>query len=126
MNELSALEHNLLTQLVPLIIKDPVLRLANYLAERGITAAFSNVGKVAMPLEMARYIDSFHVFTSTNRLQACMCSFGEHCVISFSSPFVSTDIQRGLFPPPDGGRNCGRGHIQPGTVRFLIQKEVSA
>ena len=97
MNELSALEHNLLTQLVPLIIKDPVLRLANYLAERGITAAFSNVGKVAMPLEMARYIDSFHVFTSTNRLQACMCSFGEHCVISFSSPFVSTDIQRAFF-----------------------------
>ena len=97
MNELSSLEHNLLTQLVPLIIKNPVLRLANYLAERGITAAFSNVGKVAKPPEMARYIDSFHVFTSTNRLQACMCSFGEHCVVSFSSPFVSTDIQRAFF-----------------------------
>ncbi|MDD3193617.1 MAG: hypothetical protein PHE47_07200 [Oscillospiraceae bacterium] len=96
-DELSALEHNLLTQLVPLILKDPVLRVADYLAERGITAAFSNVGKVAMPLEMAKYIDSFHVFTSTARLQACMCSFQDHFTISFSSPFVSTDVQRAFF-----------------------------
>ena len=97
MDELSALEHNLLTQLVPLAIKDPVLRAADYLAERGITAAFSNIGRVTMPAEMAPYIDSFHVFASTARLQACMCSFGDQFVLSFTSPFVSTDVQRAFF-----------------------------
>lgn len=96
MNELSALEHNLLTQLVPLIIKDPVLRLANYLAERGITAAFSNVGKVAMPLEMARYIDSFHVFTSTNRLRPVCVPLGSIALSAFLR-HLSAPISSGPF-----------------------------
>lgn len=94
MNRLSALEHNLAMKLVPLALKDPILRFSNWLAEGEITAAFSNIGKIAMPPELAPYIRSFSVFTSTNRLQACMCSFLDRATISFSSHFQNRDIQR--------------------------------
>lgn len=97
MNQLCALEHSLPMKLVPLVLKDPVLRIANWAAEREITAALSNVGRVTMPRELIPFIDSFDVFTATNRLQACMCSFQDRFTISFTSPFLSTDVQRAFF-----------------------------
>lgn len=94
MNKLSALEHNMAMKLVPLALKNPVLRVSNWLAEGEITAAFSNVGKITMPEELAGHIRSFSVFTSTNRLQACMCSYLDRATISFTSHFQDRDIQR--------------------------------
>ncbi|WP_343256281.1 hypothetical protein [Ligaoa zhengdingensis] len=97
MNQLSALEHNIPTKLIPLALKDPCLKLANWVSEQEITAAFSNVGRIAMPPEIERYIRLFDVFTSTKRLQACTCSFGDRFVVSFTAPFLSADIQRCFF-----------------------------
>lgn len=97
MNQLCALEHSLPMKLVPLVLKDPVLRIANWAAEREITAALSNVGRISMPKELIPFIDSFDVFTATNRIQACMCSFQDRFTISFTSPFLSTDVQRAFF-----------------------------
>ena len=39
----------------------------------------------------------FDVFVSTDKLQICMCSYRNNMVISFTSPFVSTDIQKNFF-----------------------------
>lgn len=97
MNRLSALEHTLAMKLIPLPCKDPILRIANRLNEREITAAFSNVGRITMPPELAPYIRYFTICASTRRLQACMCSFQGDFVISFTSHFVSTDVQRRFF-----------------------------
>ncbi|MCX4315400.1 MAG: hypothetical protein OSJ52_01990 [Lachnospiraceae bacterium] len=97
MNTLCALEHSIPLRLVPLPIKDIVLRIANRLTSRGITASFSNVGKVSMPKEMQRLIRLFSVFTSAGMLQACACSFGGQYVISFASPFCSYETERVFF-----------------------------
>ena len=50
-----------------------------------------------MPEEFSPYIHKFGVISSTNRLQACMCSYKDHFVVGFTSPFVSTDIQCRFF-----------------------------
>lgn len=97
MNQLSALEHTLLMRLVPLAYKDPVLRLFNWLGEREITAAFSNIGKIQMPPELTSYIRLFDAFVSTPRIQICSCSFGDEFVLTFTSAFLTTDIQRRFF-----------------------------
>lgn len=97
MNALGALEHSLPMKLIPLLLKDPILRVANLLAERKITAAFSNIGRISMPEGMDRYIRLFDAFISTNRLQACTCSFGGNFVISFTAPFLNPDVQREFF-----------------------------
>lgn len=97
LNRLSALEHNAFTRVVPLVLKDYVLRFANYLSDRGITASISNVGKVTISKELAPYIQLFDCFTSVRRPQICMCSFGESLVVSFTSPFTGTDIQKNFF-----------------------------
>lgn len=97
MNRLSALEHNAFMRVVPLIIKDYVLGLANNINNRGITASLSNVGKVTVTEELESYIHKFECFTSTKRPQICMCSFKDRLVISFASPFIGTDIQKNYF-----------------------------
>jgi hypothetical protein len=71
--------------------------MANKLVDRGITGAISNIGKVQMPEEFEPYIRQFTVCTSARRPQICMCSYGDRLVISFTSPFKDTEIQRRFF-----------------------------
>lgn len=97
MNELAALEHNVFARLVPLVFKDIGMAAANRMARRAITASISNIGRVDMPKEMRSYIRQFDVFTSTDRLQMCMCSYQDRLVLSFTSAFVNTDIVRRFF-----------------------------
>ncbi len=97
MNRLSALEHNAFMRVVPLALKDWVLQYANYLNDKRITASISNVGKVTMCKELAPYIRLFDCFTSARRPQICMCSFEDNLVISFTSPFLGTDLQMNFF-----------------------------
>lgn len=97
MNALAAIEHNVFVRPVPRIIKDVVLKGANWATDRGISAALSNVGKVEMPKELCQYIRLFDVFVSTKRMQICMCSFGETLTVSFSSAFECSEVQMNFF-----------------------------
>ena len=78
-------------------MKDIILKIAYDLSAREGTATLSNVGRVDMPEQVAPYIRLFDVFVSTKKTQICMCSFGDHLTISFTSPFVSTEIQKNFF-----------------------------
>ena len=97
LNKLIKFERNFLIRIVPLSIKNIVMNFATFLAERGVTAAVSNVGKITMPDEAKSYIRLFDVFTSTKRVQLCICSYQDSMTISITSPFVSKDIQCNFF-----------------------------
>lgn len=97
MNAFGAIERNVFARATPLTLKDVFIRLGDRYANAACTAAFSNVGKVEMPDCFAPYIRLFNVCVSTNRLQLCLCSFGDRMTASFTSPLVSTDIQKNFF-----------------------------
>lgn len=97
MNQLYSLEDNILMRLVPLIIKNPILRLASLMTERKVTVSLSNVGKISMPAGMEKYIHLFNVFTSPNMIQASVCSFQDHYVVSFAGPFRSHKTEQAFF-----------------------------
>lgn len=97
LNLFMALEKNLLTRVVPLPLKDYSLRLAQKLSDRGVTAALSNMGSIPMPIEFATYIKQFSICTSARRPQIGICSYQDRLVVSFTSPFQETDIQRSFF-----------------------------
>jgi len=97
MNSMCALEHSIPARLVPLPIKDLVLRAANSIAARGATASFSNVGRIAMPAGAERFLRKFGVLTCAGCLQACACSFGEVYTVNFASPFRSGEVERVFF-----------------------------
>jgi len=96
-NALCFLEHTLSVRLIPLLLKDRILYAAAHLADRQVTAAFSNVGKITMPPELEKYIHLFGAFTSPDRLQASVCSFQNRYVLCFAGPYRGHDVERTFF-----------------------------
>lgn len=92
-----SLEKNPFTRIIPLTLKDYSLRIANVIKDRGITTAISNIGRIAMPSEFDSYIKQFSLCTSARRPQICMCSYRDKLVISFTSPYHETELQRIFF-----------------------------
>ena len=97
LNKLLSYERNFLIRLVPLTIKNLYMSAAYHRASREVTAAVSNVGRIIMPDEAKPHIRLFDVFTSTEKLQICICSYEDNMNISFCSPFAATDIQCSFF-----------------------------
>jgi NRPS condensation-like uncharacterized protein len=97
MNSFSAIEHNAFARVVPLFLKNFVLGIAGRLGARESTGSISNIGRITMPEGFERYIRMFDVFISTEKVQACVCSYLDTLTISFTSAFHSTDIQKDFF-----------------------------
>lgn len=96
-NKYVSIEQNLLTRIVPLPIKDLILRLYVHAVNRQTTASISNIGKINMPMEFRPFIRQFSVCTSTRRPMMTLCSYDDRLVVSIASPFRETDIQRTFF-----------------------------
>jgi hypothetical protein len=93
----SALENNPLVRAVPLPIKILLLAASGLLADGEDTAAFSNTGRISMPVTAMEYIRLFDVLISTKRPQMCLCSFADTLAVSVSSPLADTGVQRRFF-----------------------------
>ncbi len=97
MNSLAVLENVFIIRLVPVFIKDLVLKWFHDRARKEQTIALSNVGIVEMPSELQSYIKLFDVFASTDSMQICMCSYLDNMLLSFTSHFIDTEIQKNFF-----------------------------
>lgn len=97
LNQFSRIEHNIFIKPIPLMIKDKGLKLAYRVSGKDTTATISNVGIVSMPDEIVPFIRQFDVYNSTDKIQACVCSFENRLTVGFASAFVSTDIERRFF-----------------------------
>lgn len=91
------LENNLLARIVPLIIKDYFMKIADKLNDRSITSSISNVGRIKTANEFESYIKQFSVCVSARAPKITFCSYGDRLVITFTSPHLETDIQRVFF-----------------------------
>lgn len=91
------LEKNPLARAVPLLIKDFFMNSANKLNDRGISSSISNIGRIKTPKEFEQYINQFSICISAKIPKITFCSYNDRLVITFSSPFVETDIQREFF-----------------------------
>lgn len=97
LNNLSALENNPFLKIVPLRLKDWVMRVAYETSERTFTVALTNLGRVEMPEAYAPYIRSFLCLVSTKKLQIGACSFGDDMRICFSSSYQNVSVERHFF-----------------------------
>lgn len=96
-NAYAGAESHPLARITPLPIKNIVLRYAYMNAQEKASATLSNVGVLRLPSEVERYVRSFSVCNATNKIQACVCSFRDVLSVTFTSPYVSSDIQRVFF-----------------------------
>ena len=88
------LEKLLVIRVIPNFIKDWGLKYFAMSGKKGQTSVLSNLGVIKLPDEYASYVDSFTAIASTEDLSLTVCSFSNKMVITFSSHFVSKDIER--------------------------------
>ena len=97
MNELIAFEKHKILRWAPLELKNACLRASSKLAEREVTAVFSNMGMIKLPREYEELIERFGVYTSTPRTEVCVCSFKDILYFGFTSRYDSTNIQKNFY-----------------------------
>ena len=73
------------------------MKLALKFGKTDVSAIFSNLGVVTMPLEYSPYINCFGVFTSTPKMELSICSYMDNLVLSFASSFEEQNIERNFF-----------------------------
>ncbi len=97
MNSFVRLEKHPALRAVPLEIKQFFLMAGTSLGARNVTAVYSNMGVIRLPDVYQDYIDSFHLFASTDNLQLCSCSYGDDLMLGFTSKLPSENIQRNFM-----------------------------
>ncbi len=96
-NNYIKIEKNAIIRIVPLPLKNIVLKQAGRLNLQESTSSLSNIGRSNLPEAFKPYVRLFDVICSTDRMQICLCSCGELLTASFSSVFEATEVQKDFF-----------------------------
>jgi NRPS condensation-like uncharacterized protein len=91
------LARNPFIRIMPLQLKNLLLRIGSARANRRFTSAISNVGRVSMPPEYECAIRQLSVCVGGNCPKITLCTFRDRLVVSLTSPFRETNIQRAFF-----------------------------
>lgn len=91
------LENNPAARVVPLVLKDFFMKIADRLNDRKISSSISNIGRIKTHEEFEKYIKQFSICVSAKSPKITFCSYGDRLVITFTSPYEETDIQRIFF-----------------------------
>lgn len=97
LSDMVVLENIFILRIIPRFIKDMVLKFSFNVSRKMHTMTLSNIGKIEMPEMFKKYIDYFDVFASTDGIQACLCSYEDKLMVSFTSHFVNSEIEKNFF-----------------------------
>ena len=97
MGNMAIIEDIFILRLIPIFVKDFILRYAYRFTDVYQTMTLSNIGIISMPEVYQKYIDYFDVFISTSKIQVCMCTFLNKLLCSFTSQFVNSEIENNFF-----------------------------
>ena len=97
LNRLVAIENNYASRVVPLVIKKPILKIAHSVINKEVTSSLSNIGKVEVYKPFEKHIEGFDMCVSTRGVQLCACSFLDEISISFTSPFIESNVEKYFF-----------------------------
>ena len=97
MNRYQSIERLLFTRMVPLLIKQPVVRFFSKKESKTVTAVLSNLGMQKLPDEMYPYIKGFSDYCSTNSLFITATTYQNDMVLGIASAYSGTGVIRRLI-----------------------------
>lgn len=122
---------------IPLVIKRPILRMIFHRKDRAYTTTLSNIGPVKMEPEYEGEIERFHIMIGVSRsqpLKCAVCAWGDELVVTFTSVFADSRLQRrffgklreeGIAVRLEGNELCGarKRDMYPRIRRVLIRQK---
>ncbi len=97
MNRYESMERLLFTRMVPLIIKQPVVKYFSKKEGKTVTAVLSNLGPQKVPEEIRDYIQYFSDYCSTDKMFITTTSYGNDMVMGVASAYSGTGVIRKLI-----------------------------
>lgn len=92
-----SLESNPLARVIPLSLKDLFMKIGDKINDSKLSSSISNVGKINAHREYEDYIKQFSLSVSARAPKITFCSYLDRMLITFTSPYEETDIQRIFF-----------------------------
>ena len=97
MNSLQDFENTFILRLVPIFIKDIVLKYIYKFARKTQTLTISNIGIIDLPQEIKDYVNYFGVMSSTDNMQACLCTYNDKLSFIFTSHLINQEVQKNFI-----------------------------
>ena len=97
MTKMIWLENFFLIRLIPLFIKNKVMKYTYNLTRKKQTLGLSNVGIIKLPDSLSPYIDKIMVMNSTDALELCVLSYQDEICMSFTSHFINYELEKNFF-----------------------------
>ena len=94
LTKLIAFEYNPIARVAIRPLKDIMLKWINHQNNRNLTLAISNLGRVKFNETIDPYIEQVYFHTVAIRPQFCAISHDDILTITFSSPFIETNIEQ--------------------------------
>lgn len=96
MNRYQSIEKLFFTRMVPLAIKQPVVKFFARKEAKRVTGVLSNLGSIKVPDVMAPYVEGFTDYCSTDQLFITVTSYGNDIVLGVTSAFSGTGVVKNL------------------------------
>ena len=97
----AATKHNFLIRVVPLFVKDFVVRtFYTRVQDKNSSAGLTNMGALQVPEDMKPYIDRFDIYMGqpfSSRTNCAIISFEDILTVNFASSIVESDVERYFF-----------------------------
>lgn len=97
----AATQRNLLIRIVPLFIKDWVVRtFYTRVQDKNSSAGLTNMGALKVPEDMKPYIERFDIYMGqpfSSRTNCAVISFDDILTINFASSIIEADVERYFF-----------------------------
>lgn len=97
MTKMLWLENLFFIRLIPLFIKNIILKYTYKGTRTKQTLGLSNVGIIDMPEDARKYIDKFMVMNSTDSLELVVVSYLDNISLTFSSHFTNNELEKSFF-----------------------------
>lgn len=94
MNRYQSIERLFFTRMVPLGLKQPIVRMFSKTESKRVTAVLSNLGPMKVPEGMEKYIENFTDYCSTEKLFITVTSFGNDTILGIASAYSGTGVIR--------------------------------
>lgn len=92
MDHYQQLEHLFFVRMIPLALKQPVVKYFSKMESKKVSAVISNMGVVKLPEEMQPYVKKYTAFCSHNELFMTICSYGENMTFGITSGYRNTGV----------------------------------
>lgn len=97
----AATKHNFLIRIVPLFLKDLVVRtFYTRVQDKNSSAGLTNMGALQVPQDMKPFIERFDIYMGqpfSSRTNCAIISFEDILTVNFASSIVEADVERYFF-----------------------------